>query len=173
MAMSDYVRRLREKIGHDFLLVPSVAVVVCDADGRVLLVQHVEGRWQVPGGAIDPEDRKPWRGAFCLTEPIPYVGVETGMLGGKVRIDQWNEGEEPVLHVESVGVARAEDVGRLVQRRAEGQQQLGPFGDAQLPLAELVSTWPPVFLFTRAVRLRVAALPAARVPTVQIPVAGS
>ena len=24
------------------------------------------------------EDRKPWRGAFCLTEPIPYVGVETG-----------------------------------------------------------------------------------------------
>ena len=31
------------------------------------------------------EDRKPWRGAFCLTEPIPYVGVDTGMLGGKVR----------------------------------------------------------------------------------------
>jgi alkylation response protein AidB-like acyl-CoA dehydrogenase len=49
------------------------------------------------------EDRKPWRGAFCLTEPIPYVGVETGMLGGKVRIDQWNEGEEPVLHVEKRG----------------------------------------------------------------------
>ena len=24
------------------------------------------------------EDREPWRGAFCLTEPIPYVGVETG-----------------------------------------------------------------------------------------------
>src|SRR5262249_32917100 len=22
------------------------------------------------------EDRKPWRGAFCLTEPIPYVGVD-------------------------------------------------------------------------------------------------
>ena len=32
------------------------------------------------------EDRKPWRGAFCLTEPIPYVGVDTGLLGGKVRI---------------------------------------------------------------------------------------
>ncbi len=30
------------------------------------------------------EDRGQWRGAFCLTEPIPYVGVETGMLGGKV-----------------------------------------------------------------------------------------
>ena len=31
------------------------------------------------------ENRKPWRGAFALTEPLPYVGVETGMLGGKVR----------------------------------------------------------------------------------------
>ena len=37
------------------------------------------------------EDRKPWRGAFCLTEPIPYVGVETGMLGGKVaRSAEWD-----------------------------------------------------------------------------------
>jgi len=49
------------------------------------------------------EDRKPWRGAFCLTEPIPYVGVETGMLGGKVRVASWPEGGEPVLHVEKRG----------------------------------------------------------------------
>ena len=49
------------------------------------------------------EDRKPWRGAFCLTEPIPYVGVETGMLGGKVRVAEWQEGEEPILQVEKRG----------------------------------------------------------------------
>ena len=49
------------------------------------------------------EDRKPWRGAFALTEPIPYVGVETGMLGGKVKVAEWNEGEEPVLQVEKRG----------------------------------------------------------------------
>ncbi len=49
------------------------------------------------------EDRQPWRGAFCLTEPIPYVGVETGMLGGKVRVSAWKEGEEPSLHVEKRG----------------------------------------------------------------------
>ena len=49
------------------------------------------------------EDRKPWRGAFCLTEPIPYVGVETGMLGGKVRIAEWKEGEEPMLQVDKRG----------------------------------------------------------------------
>ena len=49
------------------------------------------------------EDRKPWRGAFCLTEPIPYVGVETGMLGGKVRVSEWQDGQEPVLQVEKRG----------------------------------------------------------------------
>src|SRR5689334_8512705 len=49
------------------------------------------------------EDREAWRGAFCLTEPIPYVGVDTGLLGGKVRIAEWKDGEEPVLQVEKRG----------------------------------------------------------------------
>ena len=49
------------------------------------------------------EDRKPWRGAFALTEPIPYVGVDTGMLGGKVRVAEWEPGKEPILHVEKRG----------------------------------------------------------------------
>jgi len=49
------------------------------------------------------EDRKPWRGAFCLTEPIPYVGVDTGMLNGKIRIAEWKEGDEPTLQVEKRG----------------------------------------------------------------------
>jgi alkylation response protein AidB-like acyl-CoA dehydrogenase len=49
------------------------------------------------------EDRSPYRGAFCLTEPIPYVGVDTGMLNGKISIAEWKEGEEPVLQVEKRG----------------------------------------------------------------------
>ncbi|HEY3543863.1 MAG TPA: NUDIX domain-containing protein [Gaiellaceae bacterium] len=52
--MSDYVRGLRAKIGHDFLLMPTVAARIADGRGRLLLVQHVEGRWQLPGGAVDP-----------------------------------------------------------------------------------------------------------------------
>ena len=40
---------------------------------------------------------------FRLTEPIPYVGVETGMLGGKVRVAEWEEGQEPMLQVEKRG----------------------------------------------------------------------
>ncbi len=49
------------------------------------------------------EDRKPWRGAFVLTEPIPYVGVNTGMLSGKVRVAEWKDGEEPWLQVDKRG----------------------------------------------------------------------
>ena len=49
------------------------------------------------------EDRKPWRGAFALTEPIPYVGVDTGMLNGKVSVASWNGSGEPMLQVEKRG----------------------------------------------------------------------
>ena len=49
------------------------------------------------------EDRLPWRGAFVLTEPIPYVGVDTGMLGGKLRVAEWKDGQEPWLQVDKRG----------------------------------------------------------------------
>lgn len=49
------------------------------------------------------ENRKIWRGAFALTEPLPYVGVETGLLSGRVRVAEWKPGKEPVLQVEKRG----------------------------------------------------------------------
>src|SRR5450631_1425094 len=49
------------------------------------------------------EDRLPWRGAFALTEPIPYVGVDTGMLSGRISIAEWKNGEEPMLQVDKRG----------------------------------------------------------------------
>ncbi len=49
------------------------------------------------------EDRKPWRGAFALTEPIPYVGVDTGMLNGKLRVAEWKKDAEPVLQIDKRG----------------------------------------------------------------------
>ncbi len=47
--------------------------------------------------------KTPQRGAFCLTEPIPFVGVETGMLSGRVKILEWEPGQEPVLEVNKRG----------------------------------------------------------------------
>ncbi len=53
--------------------------------------------------ALPGEDRKPWRGAFCLTEPLPFVGVETGLLAGRVRVAEWDDGAEPILEVDKRG----------------------------------------------------------------------
>ena len=49
------------------------------------------------------EDRRQIRAAFALTEPIPFVGVETGMLCGKVRIAEWEDGREPMIQVDKRG----------------------------------------------------------------------
>jgi alkylation response protein AidB-like acyl-CoA dehydrogenase len=65
-----------------------------------------EQRHKYVGGAapLKPgENRKQVRAAFALTEPLPFVGVETGMLAGKVRVDEWKDGEEPILHVDKRG----------------------------------------------------------------------
>ena len=43
------------------------------------------------------------RGAFALTEPIPYAGVEAGLLGGKIRVAEWKDGQEPLLQVDKRG----------------------------------------------------------------------
>jgi alkylation response protein AidB-like acyl-CoA dehydrogenase len=49
------------------------------------------------------ENRKTWRGSFALTEPLPYVGVDTGVLCGRLTVAEWKEGEEPILHVDKRG----------------------------------------------------------------------
>lgn len=55
MPISPYLARLRERVGHDLVLVPSVAVLIWDAAGRLLLMRAAEtGRWQTVGGAVDP-----------------------------------------------------------------------------------------------------------------------
>jgi len=57
MAISPYIRRLREAVGSDLLLVPSVAGIIFDHDGRILLVRQADdGVWSTPGGAIEPNE---------------------------------------------------------------------------------------------------------------------
>jgi 8-oxo-dGTP pyrophosphatase MutT (NUDIX family) len=79
VGISPYLRRLREAVGHELLLVPSVAVLVWDEDGRLLLVREAEtGRWQTIGGAIDP-DESPREAA--LRETLEEAGVRVGLDG--------------------------------------------------------------------------------------------
>src|SRR5687768_4795784 len=57
MAMSDYLHQLRQKVGHDLLLLPSAAVAVLDEQGRLLLGKHSDRHvWVTPGGLVEPEE---------------------------------------------------------------------------------------------------------------------
>src|SRR5881398_1994349 len=85
MGMSDYVRRLREKVGNDLLFMPSAGTLIRDEAGRVLLVRHVEGRWMLPGGAVDPGERpadaaarEALEEAGIVVEPLAVAGVFGG-----------------------------------------------------------------------------------------------
>ncbi len=57
MAISPYLRDLRERVGHDLVLLPSVAVLIRDDDDRLLLMRSTDrGTWQTIGGSVDPEE---------------------------------------------------------------------------------------------------------------------
>lgn len=57
MPISPYVRRLREHVGSDTLLIPSAAVVLRDQDGRVLLGRDADSQmWILIGGAIEIDE---------------------------------------------------------------------------------------------------------------------
>lgn len=54
MARSGHVAELRRLVGSRPLLLPSAAVCLYDAEGRLLVARHADGgRWGTPGGAIE------------------------------------------------------------------------------------------------------------------------
>ena len=79
VAISDYLRGIRDRVGHDLVLLPAVCVLIWGDDGRLLLMQEAETlRWQTIGGMVDP-DESPWDAA--RREALEEAGVE-------VRLDR-------------------------------------------------------------------------------------
>ena len=86
MAISSYLRALRAHIGHDLVLMPSVAVMIRDAAGRLLLVRNRDdGLWQTVGGGMDPDEepadaavREAFEETGLLVEPTRIIGVYGG-----------------------------------------------------------------------------------------------
>ncbi len=73
------MRGIRDRVGNDLLLLPSVAVLPWDADGRLLLVRALEsGRWQTVGGAVEP-DESPRDAA--VREAAEETGASIEILG--------------------------------------------------------------------------------------------
>jgi ADP-ribose pyrophosphatase YjhB (NUDIX family) len=80
--ISPFVRELREKVGHDLLVLPSTAVLPRDDAGRLLLVRLIDtGNWAVIGGAVEP-DESPREGAVREAEEEAGITVELGNLLG-------------------------------------------------------------------------------------------
>lgn len=79
MGISPYLRHLRELVGHELVLLPSVAVLPWDADGRLLMVREAQtGLWQTIGGAVEP-DESPLEAA--ARETAEEAGVEVDIDG--------------------------------------------------------------------------------------------
>ncbi|MEZ4702499.1 MAG: NUDIX domain-containing protein [Rhodothermales bacterium] len=56
--MSPYYQQIRVRIGHQLMMVPSVAAVIRDEEGRLLLQHKASGEgWSLPAGAIEPGER--------------------------------------------------------------------------------------------------------------------
>jgi len=98
MAISDYLRGVRAKVGHDFLLATAATGLVFDDAGRVLLGRHSNaGLWVAPGGAIDPDEspadavvRELWEETGLHVQPVTLLGV----FGGPSFRVHYSNGDE-------------------------------------------------------------------------------
>jgi 8-oxo-dGTP diphosphatase len=81
MPMSPYVARIRERIGHDLLLLPCAAAAVI-RDRRLLLARHVDGGlWSMVGGSVDPDESPADAALRELTEETGLRGEAIGIIG--------------------------------------------------------------------------------------------
>lgn len=78
MGMSPYYQALRDRYGSGLMIMPAVAAVLRDSQGRILLMQQ-HGRWSVPAGAIEP-------GETPAQALIREVHEETGLHVRPLRL---------------------------------------------------------------------------------------
>jgi 8-oxo-dGTP pyrophosphatase MutT (NUDIX family) len=132
MGISDYVRDLREKIGHDYLLMPTVSALIGDDAGRLLLVRHVDGPWQLPGGAIDP-DESPEDAVRRECREEASVEIRTlriaGAFGGPDYRRRYTNGDE--IGIVPI-VFEAEIVGGTPRAGDDETQEVGWFAGHEL-----------------------------------------
>ena len=104
VAIAQHIRRLRELVGTELLVLPSAAVLPRDPTGRVLLVRVIDtDEWAVIGGAIEP-DESPEQAALREAEEEAGVTLELGpilgVLGGpEFRITYPNGDETSYVSV--------------------------------------------------------------------------
>ena len=114
MPISDHMKAVRDKIGHDLLATTAVSISIFDAENRLLLGRDAEtARWTLQGGAIDPEEhpadaavRDCFEETGLLTRPQRLIGV----FGGPAFMIRYPNGDltyYTVIAFESVIVGGA------------------------------------------------------------------
>lgn len=98
MPISPYIAQLRTMIGTELLLLPSVAVIPKDADGRLLLVRHSDtGIWGLVGGAIEvgePPEVAAVRETLEETGASVELGALLGAFGGPEYTVEYPNGDQ-------------------------------------------------------------------------------
>ncbi|MTI68558.1 MAG: NUDIX hydrolase [Firmicutes bacterium] len=86
--MTDYIKSLRELIGHKPLVLSTAGVLVIDDENRVLLQFRVDNNtWCPPGGIIEP-------GELAKETAIREVYEETGLIVENLEFFKVYSGEE-------------------------------------------------------------------------------
>src|SRR5947209_18646239 len=88
MGISPYVKRLRDKVGNDLLLLPAVSAIIFDDQGRVLMQRaRDDGKGYTIGGAMEPGEepadavvREVLEETGLVVEPVRVVAVQASPL---------------------------------------------------------------------------------------------
>ncbi|MGA2835542.1 MAG: NUDIX domain-containing protein [Acidimicrobiales bacterium] len=136
--ISPHVRHLRNKVGHDLLLLPSTAVLPRDDAGRILLVRLIDsGNWATIGGAVEPGE-SPQEGAVREVAEEAGVAVELGSIlgvfGGPEYHVSYPNGDQSSYVVTAFDATVIDGV-----PRPDGDEtsEVGWFSSDELPLGEM------------------------------------
>lgn len=134
MAISEYYRDLRLKAGSGLLLIPSVAAVIRNEAGEILLIRKSgEQLWGLPAGAVEPGEtpsravrREVFEETGLMVTPKHIIGV----FGGDKFGYQYDNGDRVEYSVVVFDCFIVKGTPRNMDGEAE---ELRFFKEAELP----------------------------------------
>jgi 8-oxo-dGTP pyrophosphatase MutT (NUDIX family) len=95
--MSPYYQELRRVYGKGLLIMPSIAAVIRDTTGRLLLIEKHDGNWSLPAGAIEPGETPEQAVAREVKEETGMICTARrllGLLGGSDYRYTYSNGDQ-------------------------------------------------------------------------------
>lgn len=98
MPISEWMKAIRDIVGHDLVVMVGASAVVLDDKGHILLQQRSDNRqWGIPGGGIEPGEEP---AISAIREVFEETGLEVeitrliGIFGGKDQVKQYPNGDK-------------------------------------------------------------------------------